>query len=176
MDAAPKIPGQSQEGTQQMPTISPFLWFNSEAEQAANFYVSVFPNSKILSVARYGEAGPGPKGSVMTVAFELDGKAFVALNGGPQFKFSEAISFVVDCKTQEEVDLYWRNLSEGGEQGQCGWLKDRYGLSWQVVPSALGEMMSDPDAKKSKRVMDAMLKMKKLEIAELKKAYLGTPA
>ncbi len=156
-----------------MPKISPFLWFDTQAEEAARFYASVFKNSRSVNIARYGDAGPGPKGSVMTVVFELDGKEFIALNGGPHFKFTEAVSFVVDCKTQEEVDEYWRKLSEGGEEGPCGWLKDRYGLSWQVVPSVLGEMLSDPDPVKSKRAMEAMLKMKKLDIAALRRAYDG---
>ncbi len=156
-----------------MPEITPFLWFDTQAEEAAKFYVGIFPRSKIVSVARYGEAGPGPKGSVMTVAFELDGKRFTALNGGPQFKFTEAISFVVDCKTQKDVDRYWAKLSKGGEEGPCGWLKDKYGLSWQIVPTALGELLSDPDPAKSKRVMEAMLKMRKLDIGVLKNAYEG---
>ncbi len=151
--------------------ITPFLWFDGQAEAAAKFYVSVFRNAKILATARYGEAGPGPKGSVMTVVFELDGQRFIGLNGGPQFRFSEAVSFMIDCKTQEEVDYYWEKLSAGGQQQPCGWLKDRYGLSWQVVPSALGEMMSDPDATKSRRVMEAMLKMHKLDLAGLRRAY-----
>jgi predicted 3-demethylubiquinone-9 3-methyltransferase (glyoxalase superfamily) len=133
--------------------------------------VSIFENSKIVGVTRYGEAGPGPKGSAMTVKFELEGQEFIALNGGPLFKFNEAILFSVDCKTQEEVDEYWRKLSEGGEEGQCGWLKDKHGLSWQVNPRILGEMLSDPDPKKSKRVMEAMLKMKKIDIGRLKQAY-----
>jgi predicted 3-demethylubiquinone-9 3-methyltransferase (glyoxalase superfamily) len=154
-----------------MPKIKPFLWFDTQAEEAANFYVSIFKNSKIVKVARYGEAGPGPKGSVMTVVFQLDGQEFMALNGGPHFKFTEAISFIVDCKTQEEVDDYWEKLTEGGQEVQCGWLKDKYGLSWQVTPTALGEMLSDPDRQKSKRVMEAMLKMKKIEIEELRRAY-----
>ncbi len=157
-----------------MPKISPFLWFDSEAEAAARFYVSVFPNSKILKVARYDEAGPGPKGSVMTVSFLLDGQEFIALNGGPHFKFTEAISFSVDCKSQEEVDRYWAKLSEGGQESQCGWLKDKYGLSWQINPAALGEMLSDPDPAKSKRVMEAMLKMKKIDIEALKRAHQGS--
>lgn len=159
-----------------MSKISPFLWFDNQAEEAAKHYVSIFPGSKIVSTSRYGEAGPGPKGSVMTVTFELDGLQFIALNGGPQFKFTEAISFSVDCKTQEEVDRYWDKLSVGGEEGPCGWLKDRHGLSWQVNPTILGEMLSDPDPAKSKRVMEAMLKMKKIDIAELKKAYEGEPS
>ena len=154
-----------------MQKITPFLWFDTQAEEAARFYVSIFRNSKIVGVSRYGEAGPGPRGSVMTVTFELGGQEFIALNGGPHFKFTEAISFSVDCKTQEEVDEFWRKLSEGGEEGQCGWLKDKYGLSWQINPTILGEMLSDPDPGKSKRVMEAMLKMKKIDIAALKKAY-----
>jgi predicted 3-demethylubiquinone-9 3-methyltransferase (glyoxalase superfamily) len=152
-------------------TISPFLWFDNQAEDAAKLYVSIFPNSRILGVSRYGEAGPGPKGTVMTVNFELDGQRFIALNGGPQFKFTEAISFSVECETQEEVDRYWTKLTAGGgEEGPCGWLKDKYGLSWQVNPRVLGELLSDPDQKKAKRVMEAMLKMKKIDIATLKRA------
>jgi len=154
-----------------MPKITPFLWFDTQAEEAANLYVSLFKNSKILSVSRYGEAGPGPKGSVMTITFELDGQKFIALNGGPHFKFTEAISFSVDCKTQEEVDEYWSKLSAGGEEGPCGWLKDKYGLSWQIVPTVLGELLSDPDPQKSKRVMTAMMQMKKIDISGLKRAY-----
>ncbi len=156
-----------------MPKITPFLWFDNQAEEAANFYVSIFKNSKIVKVNRYGEAGPGPKGSAMTVVFQLDGQDFIALNGGPHFKFTEAISFSVDCKTQQEVDTYWEKLSEGGQQVQCGWLKDKYGLSWQIVPSALGELLGDPDPQKSKRVMEAMLKMKKIDIEGLKRASAG---
>jgi len=158
-----------------MPKISPFLWFDSQAEEAANFYVSVFPRSRIVSVSRYGEAGPGPKGSVMVVVFELDGQEIMALHGGSIYKLSEAFSLSVDCKTQEEVDQYWQKLSAGGSEGPCGWLKDRYGLSWQIVPTALGQMMSDPDPGKARRVMTSMLKMKKLDIAALKKAYEGAP-
>jgi predicted 3-demethylubiquinone-9 3-methyltransferase (glyoxalase superfamily) len=150
--------------------ITTFLWFDKEAEEAAKFYTSIFRNSKIVTVARYGEAGPGPKGSVMTVAFELDGQQFTALNAGPQFKFTEAISLVVNCETQEEVDEYWRKLSEGGQESQCGWLKDRYGLSWQVVPTALPRLLQDPDPQKAKRVVEAMLQMKKIDIARLEKA------
>jgi predicted 3-demethylubiquinone-9 3-methyltransferase (glyoxalase superfamily) len=153
-----------------MQTVTPFLWFDTEGEDAANFYVSVFPNSKILNVARYGSAGPRPEGMVMTVEFELDGHPFVALNGGPEFTFSEAVSFQVSCETQDEVDAYWETLSEGGEEGPCGWLKDRYGLSWQIVPSALTRLLEDPDREKSQRVMAAMLKMGKIEIAELERA------
>ncbi len=154
-----------------MQKITPFLWFDNQAEEAAHFYTSVVRNSKVVSVIRYGEAGPGPKGSVMTVKFQLDGQEFVALNGGPQFKFSEAISFIVNCETQEEVDEFWEKLSEGGEKVQCGWLKDKYGLSWQVVPAVLVEMLQDKDPEKSKRVMEAMLQMKKIDIKGLKQAY-----
>jgi predicted 3-demethylubiquinone-9 3-methyltransferase (glyoxalase superfamily) len=153
--------------------ITPFLWFDGKAEEAANFYVSIFRGSKILKIARYGEAGPGSKGSVMTVVFSLDGQEFIGLNGGPHFRFTEAVSFSIDCKTQEEVDYYWDRLSAGGEQSQCGWLKDKFGLSWQVNPGVLGEMLSDPDPARSKRVMEAMLKMKKIDIATLERAYAG---
>ncbi len=153
-----------------MQKITPFLWFDTQAEEAAKFYASVFPNSKILKTARYGEAGPGPKGSVMTVEFELDGQRMIALNGGPQFKFTEAISLSVDCRDQKEVDHYWSKLSQGGQESMCGWLKDRYGLSWQVNPAILGELLAGPDAKKAKRVMEAMLRMKKIDIAALKAA------
>jgi predicted 3-demethylubiquinone-9 3-methyltransferase (glyoxalase superfamily) len=154
-----------------MPKITPFLWFDTQAEAAANFYVSVFNNSRVVNITRYGDAGPRPKGSVMTVVFELDGQQFTALNGGPQFKPTEAISFTVPCKTQEEVDTFWDKLSEGGEQGPCGWLKDKYGLSWQISPTALGELLNDPDPGKSNRVMEAMLKMKKIDIAALRNAH-----
>ncbi len=153
-----------------MQKITPFLWFDGKAEEAARFYVSVFKNSKILSVSRYGEAGPGTQGSVMTVAFELDGEKFVALNGGPNYAFSPAVSFVVDCETQQEVDHYWERLSEGGEKIQCGWLRDKYGLSWQIVPTVLPELLQDKDPEKRKRVMAAMLKMVKLDIEQLKGA------
>jgi len=154
-----------------MQKITPFLWFDDKAEEAANFYVSIFKNSKIVNIARYGEAGPGPAGTVMTVTFQLEGQEFIALNGGPQFKFTEAISFSVDCKTQEEVDELWEKLAAGGEEGPCGWLKDKYGLSWQINPTVLGEMLSDPDPEKSQRVMKAMLQMKKIDIEGLKQAY-----
>jgi predicted 3-demethylubiquinone-9 3-methyltransferase (glyoxalase superfamily) len=154
-----------------MQKITPFLWFDGKAEEAMNFYVSIFKNSKIVSATRYGEAGPGPKGTVMTAKFELDGQEFVALNGGPQFTFTEAISFVVNCATQQEVDEFWEKLSAGGEKSRCGWLKDKYGLSWQVVPTVLVEMLQDKDAEKSKRVMQAMLQMDKLDINTLKQAY-----
>jgi predicted 3-demethylubiquinone-9 3-methyltransferase (glyoxalase superfamily) len=156
-----------------MQKITPFLWFDGQAEEAANFYASVFPRSRIVSISRYGEAGPGPQGSVMTVEFELDGQRFIALNGGPQFKFTEAISFSVDCKTQREVDGFWDKLAEGGVEGPCGWLKDKYGLSWQINPTVLGEMLTDLDPKKSKRVMEAMLQMKKIDIEGLRQAYEG---
>jgi predicted 3-demethylubiquinone-9 3-methyltransferase (glyoxalase superfamily) len=153
-----------------MQKITPFLWFDTQAEEAAKYYVSIFPKSKILSTARYGDAGPGPKGSVMTVEFELAGQRTIALNGGPQFKFTEAISLSVDCRDQKEVDRYWTKLSQGGQESMCGWLKDRYGLSWQVNPTILGELLSSRDAKKTKRVMEAMLKMRKIDIAALKAA------
>ena len=156
-----------------MTKITPFLWFDTQAEDAANFYVSIFRNSRIVKIARYGAAGPGLEGSVMTVEFELDGQPFIALNGGPYFKFTEAISFSVDCHTQDEVDHYWDNLSAGGEQVQCGWLKDKFGLSWQVNPSILGKLLGDPEPEKAKRVMAAMLKMKKIDIAALHAAYAG---
>jgi predicted 3-demethylubiquinone-9 3-methyltransferase (glyoxalase superfamily) len=156
-----------------MQKINPFLWFDNQAEEAANFYTSLFENSKIVDIARYGEAGHGEPGTVMTVSFELDGQRFVALNGGPEFQFTEAVSFLVNCETQEEVDELWEKLSEGGEKGPCGWLKDRYGLSWQVVPTALGELMSDPDPERSQRVVKAMLQMSKIEIEPLQRAYEG---
>jgi predicted 3-demethylubiquinone-9 3-methyltransferase (glyoxalase superfamily) len=151
--------------------ITPFLWFDHQAEEAARFYTSVFKNSRIEAVTRYGDAGPGPKGSAMTVAFELDGQKFAALNGGPQFKFTEALSFVVNCDTQAEVDEFWEKLSEGGQEVQCGWLKDKYGLSWQIVPTAMIEMLKDKDAERSQRVMKAMFQMKKIDIARLEAAY-----
>jgi len=154
-----------------MQKITPFLWFDDKAEEAMNFYVSIFKNSKRGRISRYGEAGPGPKGTVMVATFQLEGQDFIALNGGPHFKFTEAISLVVNCETQEEVDGFWEKLSEGGSRGQCGWLKDKYGLSWQIVPTALGELMSDPDPEKSKRVMTAMLKMTKMDIQGLQQAY-----
>ena len=160
-----------------MPKISPFLWFNDQAEEAANFYCSVFKNSRVLHISRYGDAGPGPKGSAMVVDFELDGQRFLALNGGPQYKFSEAISFSVECETQQELDEFWNKLTaSGGQPGPCGWLKDKYGLSWQVNPTILGRMLSDPDPEKSKRVMEAMMKMKKSVSADLQKAYEGRVA
>ncbi len=154
-----------------MQKITPFLWFNGKAEEAMNFYVSIFKNSKIVSVTRCGEEGPGPKGTVMSATFQLEGQEFFALNGGPQFTFSPAISFLVNCETQQEVDELWEKLSEGGEKQRCGWLKDRYGLSWQVIPSVLGEMLRDKDAERSKRVMRAMLQMDKIDIKGLRQAY-----
>jgi predicted 3-demethylubiquinone-9 3-methyltransferase (glyoxalase superfamily) len=158
-----------------MNTIQPCLWFDHQAEEAASFYVSIFRNSKITAVSRYGEAGAQasgrPKGSVMTVAFELDGQPFVALNGGPIFKFTEAISLMVNCRDQKEVDAFWEKLSKGGEEGPCGWLKDKFGLSWQVVPTALPKMLQDKDPEKTERVMAAMLQMKKIDVAGLKRAY-----
>ena len=153
-----------------MQKITPFLWFDDNAEEAMNFYVSIFKNSKVVRVTRYGEAGPGPKGKVMVTEFQLDGQKFVALNGGPRFKFTEAISLVVNCETQAEVDEFWEKLSEGGEKSRCGWLKDKYGLSWQIVPTVLGELMKDKDPEKSKRVMEAMLQMDKLDIKGLQRA------
>ena len=156
-----------------MQKITPFLWFNDNAEEAVNFYISIFKNSKLLNVARYGEAGPGANGTVMTATFQLNGQEFVALNGGPHFKFTEAISFVMNCETQEEVDEFWEKLSEGGEESQCGWLKDKYGLSWQIVPTVLMEMYQDKDTAKTNRLMEAMLKMGKLDIKALKQAYEG---
>jgi len=155
-----------------MPAITPMLWFNNQAEEAAQFYTSVFKNSRIRTISRYSDAGPGPKGSAMVVDFELDGQRFTGLNGGPQFTFSEAVSFVIHCRTQEEVDDYWSKLtSGGGKESQCGWLKDKYGLSWQVVPDPVIKMLSDPDPQKSKRVMEAVFKMKKIDIATVQQAY-----
>jgi predicted 3-demethylubiquinone-9 3-methyltransferase (glyoxalase superfamily) len=156
-----------------MQKITPFLWFNDQAEEAANFYVSLFKDSKVDTVTRYGDSGPGPKGSVMTVTFTLAGEEFIALNGGPQFTFTEAISFVVNCETQQEIDSYWDKLSEGGQQIECGWLKDRYGLAWQIVPTYLGEVMKEKDQAKMDRTMKAVMKMKKLDVAGLKKAAEG---
>lgn len=151
--------------------ITPFLWFDHEAEEAANFYVSVFPNSKIVKVLRYGEGAPAPAGSVMTVDFQLDGQPFIALNAGPHFKFNEAISFVVNCQTQADVDHYWEKLTAGGNESQCGWLKDKFGLSWQITPAGLVDLMGGPDPVKSGRAMRAMMTMKKLDFAALKHAY-----
>lgn len=150
--------------------ITPFLWFDTQAEEAMEFYTSIFPGSKVVGVSRYGDAGPGPKGSVMTATFELAGLRFTALNGGPQYRFTEAVSFAVDCKGQAEVDHYWSRLSEGGEPGRCGWLKDRYGLSWQVVPTRLAELLTDKDPKRASRAMKAMLKMSKIDVAALERA------
>jgi predicted 3-demethylubiquinone-9 3-methyltransferase (glyoxalase superfamily) len=159
-----------------MQKITPCLWFDTQAEEAATFYTSIFPNSRILQVVRYGEAGPGPDGSVMTVGFELDRQEFVALNGGPHFAFNEAISFQVSCGTQDEVDEFWSRLSEGGEESQCGWLKDRYGVSWQIIPRQLTELINDPDPETSQRVMRAMLDMKKIDIATLQQATVARRA
>jgi predicted 3-demethylubiquinone-9 3-methyltransferase (glyoxalase superfamily) len=156
-----------------MQKITPCLWFDTEGEEAAQFYTSIFPNSKIVETTRYGSAGPRAEGTVMTVLFELDGQSFVALNGGPDFKPNEAISFEVDCDSQEEVDRYWNALSEGGEQGPCGWLKDKFGVSWQVTPKVLLELLTDSDQEKAQRVMAAMLKMGKIEIPELERAAAG---
>lgn len=154
-----------------MQKIVTFLWFNDNAEEAARFYISILRNSEIVRISRYGEAGPGPAGSVMAVDFRLSGQDFTALNGGPQFRFTEAISLLVRCETQDEVDELWEKLSEGGEQGPCGWLKDRYGLSWQIVPTVLGTMLSDSDPAKAQRVMAAMLQMGKIDIQGLQRAY-----
>jgi predicted 3-demethylubiquinone-9 3-methyltransferase (glyoxalase superfamily) len=154
-----------------MQKITPFLWFNDQAEEAMNFYTSIFKNSKIGSVRRYGASGPGPKGTVMTGTFQLDGQEFMALNGGPHFKFTEAISLFVKCGTQEEVDYFWEKLSEGGQKSRCGWLKDKFGLSWQIIPDTLGELLGDKDAEKSGRVMQAMMKMDKIDIKALQAAY-----
>jgi predicted 3-demethylubiquinone-9 3-methyltransferase (glyoxalase superfamily) len=154
-----------------MQKITPYLWFDDKAEEAMNFYISVFKNSKVVSVTRYGEAGPGPKGTVMFANFQLDGQDFFALNGGPLFSFTEAISFFVNCETQQEVDEIWEKLSAGGQKSRCGWLKDKYGLSWQIIPKVLSEMLRDKDPEKSKRVMQAMFQMSKIEIKALKQAY-----
>jgi predicted 3-demethylubiquinone-9 3-methyltransferase (glyoxalase superfamily) len=159
-----------------MQKITPFLWFDNNAEEAVNFYTSIFKNSRIGSVSRYGEGGPGPQGTVMTATFEINGQEFIALNGGPLFKFTEAVSFFVNCETQDEVDELWDKLSAGGKKDRCGWLKDKYGLSWQIIPTALMKLMSDPDPEKSKAVMQAMLKMDKIVIADLQNAYDGQAA
>jgi predicted 3-demethylubiquinone-9 3-methyltransferase (glyoxalase superfamily) len=156
-----------------MQTITPFLWFNNQAEEAALFYTSIFKNSKMGGMSRNTEAGPGPTGAVMVATFQLNGQDFIALNGGPQFKFTEAVSFVVNCETQDEVDWYWEKLSEGGEKGRCGWLKDQFGLSWQVVPIILSKLMQDKDAAKVKQVTQAMMQMNKLDIATLQQAHAG---
>jgi predicted 3-demethylubiquinone-9 3-methyltransferase (glyoxalase superfamily) len=156
-----------------MQKITPFLWFDGQAEEAMKHYTSIFKNSKVVSVTRYGDAGPGPKGTVMTAEFQLEGQNFVALNGGPLFKFTEAISLVVNCETQQEVDELWEKLSAGGQPSRCGWLKDKFGLSWQVVPTILGKMLQDKDPQKAARVMNAMLQMDKIDIQRLKQAYEG---
>ena len=154
-----------------MPTLTTFLTFEDQAEEAVDFYTSIFANSRIVSTNRYGDAGPGPKGSVLTATFELEGQPFVALNGGPSFTFSPGISLLVSCESQDEVDEYWERLSEGGEKGPCGWLTDKFGVSWQVVPRALGEMLSAEDPEKANRVMEAMLQMSKIELDDLRRAY-----
>jgi len=154
-----------------MQKITPCLWFDRQAEEAARFYVSIFKNSKIGEITRYGEGAPLPKGTVLTVRFQLDGQDFLALNGGPVFKFTEAISLIVNCDTQEEIDRMWDKLSEGGQQVECGWLKDKYGLSWQIAPAVIGKMLSDPDPARGARVLQAVLKMKKLDIKKLEEAY-----
>lgn len=154
-----------------MQKITPFLWFDGNAEEAMNFYVSIFKNSKVGRISRYGDAGPRPKGTVMSVTFHLEGQEFMALNGGPHFSFSPAISFFVSCETQEEVDELWEKLSAGGKKEKCGWLKDKYGLSWQIIPATLGQLMQDKDPERSKRVMNAVLQMDKIEIKKLKQAY-----
>ena len=156
-----------------MQKITPFLWFDNNAEEAANFYTSIFPNSKVGTIARYGESGPGPKGTVMIVQFELNGQEFTALNGGPMFKFNESVSFVVNCEDQKEVDYYWEKLTAGGAESQCGWLKDKYGLSWQIVPTEFIEMMKDKDAAKTERLMKAVMEMVKPDIATMKRAFEG---
>jgi predicted 3-demethylubiquinone-9 3-methyltransferase (glyoxalase superfamily) len=156
--------------------ITPNLWFDTEAEDAASFYTSVFKNSRIVNVTHYTAAGPRPAGTVMTVEFELDGQRFVGINGGPEFKFDEAVSFEISCETQDDVDYYWDRLTDGGEEGQCGWLKDRFGLSWQVVPGGMEELFSDPDPTRAERAMQAMFGMRKLDVAALRRAADGVPA
>jgi predicted 3-demethylubiquinone-9 3-methyltransferase (glyoxalase superfamily) len=156
--------------------IVPNLWFDTEAEQAAEFYTSVFENSRIVNVTRYTDAGPREAGTVMTVEWELEGQRFIGINGGPEFAFDEAVSFMISCETQEEIDYYWERLSEGGSEGPCGWLKDRFGLSWQVVPTGMEELFADPDPKRAERAMAAMLKMRKIDLAELRRAADGVPA
>lgn len=156
-----------------MQKITPFLWFENQAEDAMHFYTSVFKNSKVGGVTRMGDGGPGSEGSVMTASFELEGLQFTALNGGPHFKFNEAISFVVDCQSQAEVDELWEKLTDGGEEGQCGWLKDRFGVSWQIIPSELGELLNDPDPEKAGRATEAMLQMKKIDLQALRAAHAG---
>lgn len=157
-----------------MPRITPNLWFDGQAEQAAEFYIGIFPNSRITGITHYGEAGPGEAGTVLTVDFELDGSRYTGINGGPQFTFDEAISFLIECADQEEVDHYWYKLSEGGEEGPCGWLKDKYGLSWQVAPGGMNELLNDPDQERAQRAMKAMLGMKKIDLAALRAAADGT--
>ena len=159
-----------------MPRITPFLWFDTQAEEAAEFYCSIFPNSKITGVSHYSDAGPLPAGTAMTVSFVLDGQELTALNGGPHFKLTEAFSLSISCADQDEVDHYWDRLSEGGSESQCGWLKDRYGLSWQVVPTGMEELFSDPDPERARRAMEAMLGMSKLDVAALRRAADGVPA
>ncbi len=159
-----------------MQKITPCLWFDTEGEDAARFYTSIFPNSRIVDVSYYGEAGPRPAGTVLTVEFELDGQRFTALNGGPEFTFNEAVSFQIDCDDQEETDRYWKALTEGGEEGPCGWLKDKFGLSWQVVPKRLRELLADPDKEKAERAMSAMLEMKKIDVATIERAADAEPA
>lgn len=156
-----------------MQKITPNLWFDGQAEEAATYYTSIFKNSRIVDVKRYGEAGPLPAGTAMTVVFEIHGQEYIGLNGGPEFKFNEAVSFVVNCESQEEVDELWERLSDGGEPGPCGWLKDRYGLSWQIVPTELNKLLGDPDPEKANRVMKAMLGMGKIEVQGLRDAYEG---
>jgi predicted 3-demethylubiquinone-9 3-methyltransferase (glyoxalase superfamily) len=158
-----------------MPKITPNLWFDTEAEEAAEFYTSIFENSRIVSKSHYGEAGPRDAGTVMTVEWEIDGQRFVGINGGPQFKFDEAVSFQIDCADQDEVDYFWEKLSDGGRESQCGWLSDRFGLSWQVVPAGMGSVLGDPDPERSRRAMEAMLKMSKLDIDALRRAADGAP-
>ncbi len=153
--------------------ITPFLWFDNTADEAVTFYTSIFDNSRIINATRYGDAGPGPKGTIMTATFELNGQEFMALNGGPQFKFTEAISLMVKCETQEEVDEYWDKLVAGGQPQRCGWLKDKFGLSWQIIPNALGQLLGDPDPANARRVMEAMMEMVKIDIAKLKAAHAG---
>jgi predicted 3-demethylubiquinone-9 3-methyltransferase (glyoxalase superfamily) len=159
-----------------MPQITPSLWFDTEAEEAAEFYCSIFANSRIVSRSHYGEAGPREAGTVMVVEWELDGKRFIGINGGPQFKFDEAVSFTIGCEDQDEVDYYWDKLTDGGEESQCGWLKDRFGLSWQVVPKGMAEVMGDPDPERANRAMQAMLQMRKLDLEALRRAADGVPA
>ena len=159
-----------------MPKITPNLWFDTQGEEAAEFYCSIFPNSRIMSTARYPEGSPGPAGEVMSVEYELDGQRYVHINGGPEFTFSEAVSFQINCADQAEVDYYWDKLVDGGEESQCGWLKDRYGFSWQIVPAGMEELFSDPDPVRAQRAMQAMLRMTKLDVAELRRAADGVPA